>query len=151
MRAKLARRYVSEFFGKHTAGGPTADMLYHIDVGNDDLVILCELLELFGVEAPACSVAHDHSVFTIVVNEVKHICAHPLDLKPVDLQYLVWVIVKRRVRQLYYEVLALLLELQGGHTHNRVVVQEGHHAVCVIDHIAFSVMGSKSHGTVRPF
>lgn len=151
MRAKLARRYVSEFFGKHTAGGPTADMLYHIDVGNEDLVILCELLELFGVEAPACSVAHDHSVFTIVVNEVKHICAHPLDLKPVDLQYLVWVIVKRRVRQLYYEVLALLLELQGGHTHNRVVVQEGHHAVCVINHIAFSVMGSKSHGTVRPF
>ena len=151
MRAKLARRYVSEFFGKHTAGGPTADMLYHIDVGNEDLVILCELLELFGVEAPACSVAHDHSVFTIVVNEVKHICAHPLDLKPVDLQYLVWVIVKRRVRQLYYEVLALLLELQGGHTHNRVVVQEGHHAVCVIDHIAFSVMRSKSHSSVWLF
>ena len=151
MRAKLARRYVSEFFGKHTAGGPTADMLYHIDVGNEDLVILCELLELFGVEAPACSVAHDHSVFTIVVNEVKHICAHPLDLKPVDLQYLVGVIVKRRVRQFYYEVLALLFELQGSHAHDRVVVQEGHHAVCVINHIAFSVMGSKSHGTVRPF
>lgn len=151
MRAKLARRYVSEFFGKHTAGGPTADMLYHIDVGNEDLVILCELLELFGVEAPACSVAHDHSVFTIVVNEVKHICAHPLDLKPVDFQYLVGVIVKRRVRQLYYEVLALLFELQGSHAHDRVVVQEGHHAVCVINHIAFSVMGSKSHGTVRPF
>jgi hypothetical protein len=151
MRAKLARRYDSEFFGKHTAGGPPADMLYHIDVGNEDLVILCELLELFGVEAPACSVAHDNSVFTIVVNEVKHICTHPLDLKPVDLQYLVGVIVKRRIRQLYYEVLALLLELQGGHAHDRVVVQEGHHAVCVIDHIAFSVMGRKSHGTVRPF
>ena len=150
MRAKLARSYVSEFFGKHTAGGPPADMLYHVDVGNEDLVILCEFLELLGIEASACSVAHDHSVFTIVVNEVKHICAHTLDLKPVDLQYLVGVIVKRRVRQLYYEVLALLLELQGGHAHYRVVVQQCHHAVRVIDHIAFSVMRRKSHCTVRP-
>jgi hypothetical protein len=32
-----------------------------------------------------------------------------------------------------------------------VVVQEGHHAVRVIDHIAFSVMGRKSHRTVRLF
>ena len=68
MRAKLARRYDSEFFGKHTASGPPADMLYHVDVGNEDLVILCELLELLGVKAPACPVAHDHRVFAIVIN-----------------------------------------------------------------------------------
>lgn len=106
---KLARRYVSEFFGKHAASGPPADMLYHVYVGDEDLVILCQLLELLGVKAPACPVAHNNRIFAIVINEVEHICAHALYLKSVYLQNLVGVIVKRRVRQLYYEVLALLL------------------------------------------
>ena len=55
-------------------------MFYHVDVGDDDLVVLLELLELFWVIASASTLAHDDSVFALAINQIKHVCAHALYL-----------------------------------------------------------------------
>ena len=60
-------------------------------------------------------------------------------------------VVKRRIRQLDDEVLPLLLILESGHTDDGMIMQEGHHAVRVIDDVAFSIVGSEGHSFVRPF
>ena len=123
-------------------------MLDHVNVGHNNFVVLLELLELFRVVAAASTVAHDHSIFSIAINKVEHICTHALDLYAIYLQYFIGMVVLRRIRQLYYEVLTFLLVLQCGHAEDSMIVKEGHHAVSMIDNISFAVVCSKSDGTV---
>ena len=88
-------------------------MLDCVYISDDNLIVRCQLLQvLWGVGASG-TVRHYHHVAALLVHQVKHVCAHPLNLLPVDFEHLVGSLVLSGVSQLQNDNLPLLLVLDG--------------------------------------
>ena len=125
-------------------------MLDHVNLSNDDLVVVAQFLKLLWVEGPHRAIGHDNCVAAILVNQIEHVGAHSLDLEAVNLQNLIRRYVHRRVGELDHEALALFLVAKRSQADDCMIVKEGQHAVRVVDHVTLTVGGSEGHRLVGP-
>jgi hypothetical protein len=96
------------------------------------------------------TVRHYQHVAALLIHQIEHVRAHPIYLFPIDFEKLVRsFFLSGAASQSKNDVFPLLLVLDGIQADHRVVMQQGHHAVRVVDQVTISVIGGECYRLVR--
>jgi hypothetical protein len=57
----------SKLLGKHASGGSTTDVLYHVNVCDENFVVSLKLLELFRIVSAPRAITHYYSIATFTI------------------------------------------------------------------------------------